>query len=192
MVNTHIGELAIHAGGKDFIFRPLFCRVAELGSPKEIFKLFEDVQQGNKDGFMAAIQILNTFADEDPAEAIGEYIEDLDRNGRPVAKYRAGYCPIQDIHVLGCKIMQDAIIGRPSERDKSKASGGRKVYEFNPVEFVAIGDAHMSGRDGGWWNATMIELQHAIKAKNPDDEKDTHMTADEIQSLYDMVDGVKH
>lgn len=183
MVNTHIGELAMHTGGKDFIFRPLFCRVAELGSPKEILELLEDVQRPNKEGFRAAIQILNVFADEDPFEAIGYFGGD---NGKVI--YTAGYCPMQDIHVIGCKIMQDALLGRPTGRDKDKAKSGRPSIEFDPADFVAIGDAHLSGRD--WWKATMIELQKAIKAKAP--EKEDEITSDDITAMYAVLDERKN
>ena len=184
MVNTHIGELAIHAGGKDFIFRPLFCRVAELGSAKEIFQLFEDIQSPNVFGFKAALHVLNTFADEDPTEAIGEYI---DTEGK--LTYSHGSCPIQDVHVIGCQILKDAIIGRPTGRDKQKSKSGRPIYEFDPSEFVAVGDAHMTGKN--WWSSTMIELQKAIKAKNPEEEKDDFMTRDEQRNLFDEIDSIK-
>ncbi len=181
MVNPHIGELAIHLGGKDFIFRPLFCRVAQLGNPKEIFQMLEDVQKGDKCGFKVALHVLNTFADEDPFEAIGEYVED---NGE--LTYSAGACPIQDIHVLGCQILKDALIGRPNEFDKIKASKTQRVNEFNPAEFVAIGDAHLGGRK--WKDATMIELQLAIRAKNgPSKEEESYMSADKLKALYSMA-----
>ncbi len=187
MVNTHIGELAIHAGGKDFIFRPFFCRVANLGTPKEIFQLFEDIQKPNVFGFKAALHVLNTFADEDPAEAIGFYVEGaIKKNGNCVVKYKKGLCPIQDIHVLGCQILKDAIIGRPTEFDKIKSQKSEKANEFNPAEFVAIGDARLGGRM--WKDATHIELQLAIRAKNgPSKEEEAYMSESKLDTLYEMA-----
>lgn len=191
MVNTHIGECAIHLeGGRDIVFRPTFLRVAQLGSPSEILELFTAVQMPNDDGFIAAYRALCVFADEEDINDVIGYFYPALRNGRLKFKYKAGLCPMQDLHVIGCKLMQDAIIGRPTQSDKRKASRERPAKTFDPAEFVAIGDAHLGGRD--WWVSTMVQLQKALKAKNPDKEEDDGlMTKDEQKDLFDTIDKIK-
>lgn len=182
MVNTHIGELAIHCEGRDYVFRPFFCRIAELGSPEEILQLFEQAQTVTDDGFIAAWRILNTLADDQDLDELLGYFE-RDESG---LRYVAGKVPAQDIHVLGSAIIRDGIIGRPTKFELSKARSGAPVDGFDPAEYVAIGDAHLGGVN--WWNKTMIELQKAIRAKNgPSKEEQTWMSADEIDKLYAMT-----
>lgn len=187
-VNTHIGECAIHIeGGRDIEFRPTFFRVAQLGSPKEILELFEVVQRSNDDGFIAAYRILYTFADENDEldDAIG-YFEPTMEGERFKLKYVEGKCPVQDLHVIGCKLLTDALIGRPTKREKEKASDSKKADEFDPAEFVAMGDAHIGGRD--WWNRTRIELDKAIKSKYPPKPEDEKPTRAEQENLFAELD----
>ena len=94
--------------------------------------------------------------------------------------------PASDIHVLGAAIIRDAIIGRPSRFELSKARSGRPETGFDPADYVAIGDAHFPGIN--WWGKTMIELQKAIRAKNgPSKEEQAWMSADDIDKLYAMT-----
>lgn len=180
MVNTHIGEFAIHIeGGRDLVFRPLFCRLAELGSPKEILQLFNDAQQPTDDGFIAAWRILCCLCDETDTDNELGYFERSEKG----LTYIAGLVPAQDIHVLGAKIIRDGLIGRPARFELSKAKSERPADDFDPADFVAIGDAHFPGIN--WWNKTMIELQKAIRAKNgPSKEEQAWMSADDIDQLY--------
>lgn len=186
-VNEHIGELAIHAGGRDFVFRPLFCRVAELGSPREILELVNESQVSGWDGFVAAYQILITLADDDHTDEDLEWL--LGRffieEGHGL-QYEAGQVDFENIHILGSKIIRDATIGRPSNRDMAKAKSSKPSKEFDPAEFVAIGDAHLGGVN--WWNKTMIELQKACKAKTEDGKEEDSITHEEITNLYDYID----
>lgn len=192
MINTHIGECAIHLErGRDIVFRPTFLRVAQLGSPKEILDIFTRAQIADDEGFQCAYRALCAFADDqDIDDAIG-YFYPAYRDGRIKIKYKEGLCPKEDLHVIGCRLLVDAIIGRPSEKDKRKAKRERPADDFDPAEYVAIGDAHLGGRD--WWNATMIQLQKALKALNPDkeDEDDGLMTKEEQQDLFETIDRIK-
>ncbi|MBX2848954.1 MAG: hypothetical protein KTR16_11580 [Acidiferrobacterales bacterium] len=194
MVNAHIGECAIHLkGGRDIVFRPTFLRVAQLGSPEEILKVFNESQIPSDDGFKAAYRALVTFADnpDDIDDVIGYFYPAL-RNGKITFKYKAGLCPKEDLHVIGCKLMMDAVIGRPSERDKRKASGSAPAQEFDPAEFVGIAVAHLGGSNDEWWNSTMIEWYKAVKAKCPDKEEDDNMMSKEEQkALFDEIDRIK-
>jgi len=186
-VNEHIGELAIHAGGRDFVFRPLFCRVAELGSPKEIIKLLNDSQVGGWDGFVAAYQILIGLADDDHTDDELEWL--LGRfwiEEKCGLQYEAGQVDFQNIHILGSKLIRDATIGRPSKRDLAKSKSSKPMTEFDPAEFVAIGDAHLSGVN--WWNKTMIELQKACKAKTADGKEEDPITHEDVTKLFDYID----
>lgn len=189
--NIHIGEQAVHVWGRDFVFRPLFNRVAQLGTPKEILELFEQAQVADDDGFIAAWRILSAFSDEEEIDNLIGYFFFDERINK--LRYVRGKMPVEDIHVLGASLITDAIIGRPTAKDRAKASKEKPAKDFNPAEFVAIGNAHFGGVD--WWNKTMIELQQAIKAQSPDKEEELP-TADEIGDMFADVEAansrIKH
>lgn len=192
MANTHIGECAIHIeGGRDIIFRPTFLRVSQLGSPKEILDLFNRVQVGNDDGFQAAYIVLYTFADaNDNFDDVAGYFEPLVEDGKFKLNYVEGSCPKQDLHVIGCKLLTDALIGRPTRRERAKMQDAKPSDSFDPSEFVGMGDAHLGGRD--WWNATRIELDNAMRAKfPPSKEEEDKMTKAEQKELFARIDAIK-
>jgi hypothetical protein len=191
MANTHIGECAIHIeGGRDIIFRPTFLRIAELGSPKEILELFNAIQQPNKEGFIAAYRVLYTLADEcDNLDDVIGYFEPVERDKKIKIEYIEGAAPMSDLHVIGCKLLTDGIIGRPTDRDRRVMADAPKAKEFDPAEFVALGDAHLSGRD--WWSSTKIELDKAMKAKYPPKDEDEQMTKTDQKDLFAEIDRIK-
>lgn len=180
MANSHIGEIAIHTEGRDYVFRPFFSRLAEIGSPKEIFELFTQAQEVTNDGFIAAWRVLVALCDDDDTDELLGYFT-YEEDG---LTYHDGQVPKHDIHVLGCKLICDAVIGRPTQRDRAKMNSSKTVDSFDPAEFVAIGYAHFGGVN--WWDKTMIELQLTIKAHNP--EKEEAMTHDDVTKLFDELD----
>jgi hypothetical protein len=177
--NIHIGEQAVHVWGRDFVFRPLFYRVAQLGTPKEILDIFNQAQTVGDDGFIAAWRVMAEFCDDENIDNLIGYFYYCEKLNR--LRYVRGKMPIEDIHIIGASLITDALIGRPTNSDKVKASKEAPSTEFNPAEFVAIGNAHFSGID--WWGKTMIELQQAIKAHNPEKEEKLP-TAKEIGDMF--------
>ena len=178
---TSIGEVAVDVWGRTFMFRPFFYRLENLGTPKEIFDVFNAAQVPDEDGFIAAWRVLSAFSDEENIDNLIGYFYYCEKLRK--LRYVRGKMPIKDIHAIGAAMIRDAIIGRPTQFEKAKAGGERPATEFNPAEFVAIGDAHFQGID--WWKKTMIELQQAIRAKNgPSKEERAWMSADELDALY--------
>lgn len=179
-----IGEVSISVWGRDYIFRPLFCRIESLGSPTEIIELFNQVQQPNDDGFIAAWRFLCAFSDEEETDNLLGYFFYCEKCRGLV--YVRGKMKPEHIHIIGSSMAADALIGRPTPFEKASSKSGQAESEFNVSDYIAIGDAHFGGID--WWNKTMVELQKAIRAKNgPSKEEQAWMSADELDSLYAKI-----
>lgn len=179
MANTHIGEISINTEMGEFVFRPTFCRIAEIGEPLEISEAFFNVQTGC---LKTSIAALNSLCDTDPAPIIGEYLPA--DSGRVI--YSAGSMSEAEIIALALRLLRDGLIGRPSKFELDTIKSSPESKGFDPAEFVSIGDAHLTGRD--WWGATMIELQRAIKSKFGQSEAEkSYISADELRDLYKSV-----
>jgi hypothetical protein len=171
--NPYAGEVGISAGAEDFVFRPSFFAMASLGTPQDLPRLYADSHKITDSGFIAALSALHACADKDVCGLVGCF-EDVDG----AIEYCPGSVPVDNIQILGSKLLYSGMIGRPSKR-QGEASGS-----FDPAEFVAAAVAHLGMSFDDAWQLTMVEFQAAIKAKFPDsDEENNYPSADEHRAL---------
>lgn len=179
--NLLAGEIGIHAGGRDYLFRPSFRKIAELGDPRQIVDMYNDVQKPDSNGFRTALTIMHHFSDCEPEEAFklfGFYKE-----CKSGLRYVRGLIPEpNDIQVLACQLMVNALVGVPSKKS------GKKAEKFDTMEFVGSAVAHFGMQYSDAWEMTMHEFQAAIKAKFPDSKEDEPVTGDDIDNLWKAID----
>lgn len=180
MANIYAGEVGVTWGGQEYLFRPSLEAIASLGDPEHILGLLQRVQYFTIDGFVAALAILSACheGDGDTAKLVG-YLKDV--RGR--LRYVLGAIPAEEIHILGARLAVNGIIGQPkASRGKEKAA-----TSFDPAEYVGAAQAHLGVSAAEAWQMTMIELQRALDAKFPPDDKDDGLTVDEAQAAVDHV-----
>lgn len=176
MANVYAGELGITAGDQDYVFRPSFLAISQLGTPEELLGVLRDVQfEGSYSVFpYAAHRAYDLALSLLRVCYVGDDQRGLDRligcyrevKGR--LRYVAGSLPFRDVHVLGARLAVNGMVGAPR---KSK-QGGKPSKRFDPAEFVAAAQAHLGMSPADAWQMTMIEFQRAMEAKYPPSEDD--------------------
>ena len=179
--NLLAGEIGITAEGREYIFRPSFRKLAELGTPAQLVALFSASQTPNKTGFVSSLSILCHFIDcstEDAMRLLGYH-----RDIKGDLKYVRGILSEpQDIPILAASLMKKAMIGRPSRRK------GNAATEFDIMEFHGMAVAHLDMQPSEAWNMTMLEFQSAIRAKFGEPESEKVPTGEDIDALWAAVE----
>lgn len=207
MANTYAGEIGVMVGEREYLFRPSLRAIASLGNPREIISDYlmklqeqplerfsdnpwirfeqEKIWQSRLYGLVqAAIRVMHAcYVGNDDADwrLTGYYDERRGKN-----RWVMGLMPPKNLHVIGTRLLINGVVGDPKPRKGDKSGPAR---EFNPAEYVALAQAHlgMSGKDA--WDMTMIELQRALDAKFPPDDKANsgQPTVDEAEAMFAHV-----
>lgn len=174
--NLLAGEVGIVCEGREYIFRPSFCRLATLDTPKGLIDLYTDVQKRTKVGFQAALYVLTHFIDCEPEDAqklLGYY-----REVRGKTRYISGKIrEPEDIQTLALHLLTNAMVGKPSRKR------GAEADKFDTMEYVGFAVAHfgMTFEEAG--KMTMHEFQAASVAKFGKPKEDDVPTAEELDDL---------
>lgn len=180
--NLLAGEVGIVAGGREYIFRPSFYRLATLDSPKGLIQLFGDVQRGDRLGFQCALRVLHQFlmdcSTEEADRLLGYY-----RDVRGVLKYVRGMVrEPRDLQILALTILQNGMMGKPSKRR------GNASEEFDPSEYIGFAVAHLGMGMAEARELTMHEFQSICVAKFGKPKDDDIPTAEDIDAMWEEVD----
>lgn len=181
MANTYAGEIGVTMGGREYLFRPSLSAMATLGTPEEIVEFLVRIQSPGIDGFLSALSILSAsyVGDCDDLDRLMGYLKDV--NGR--LRYVAGAMPQNEIHILGARLSVSGMIGDP----KGARGKGKSATRFDPAEYVGTAQAHLGLSAAEAWHMTMVELQRALDAKFPSEDKEDELTTEEAQAAVDHV-----
>ena len=180
--NLLAGEIGITAEGREYIFRPSFRKVAELGSPEHIVQLFTDVQVPDAKGFLSSLSVMHHFSvcgEEEAFKLLGYHREVCGR----MRYVRGAIREPGDIQVLAKSLMDNAMIGKAIGSKK-----GNPATRFDVSEFTGAAVAHLGMSNADAWDMTMMEFQSAIKAKIGEPEEENRMTGADIDALWEEVD----
>ena len=155
------GFVRVTAGdGGEWTFLPSFGRVASLGSPQEIVRLFSELH--GPTAAEAACHVLITLCEQDDALPLVGW---LDEEGA-----HAGAMPESEQILIARHLMQHGIIGkaRPGKGD------GKYADRFDAAEYIAAARVHLglSSQDAEALSMTefqtMLEMKFPSKAKGRD------------------------
>lgn len=204
-VNKSIGEVGIRAGERDYLLRPSFYALSQLGSPTEIVRKFRAITQtfeclngwrrfphgvDQLAAFPLARDIIDACLVKGDAHALTGHVVWYEGRGM---RHKPAAIPYNDLIVLAFHLMRYGIYGNPKPR-KNQEGESQELTEFDPAEAVgmAVGQFGMNLSDA--WNLTMIEYQRAWDGKYPeqDDTKDQQrISDDEYKELMEWHDQVR-
>lgn len=185
--NVYAGELGVDWGEHEFVFRPSFRALANLGDKNRLLTLLNRVQQPSRHGFITALNVLDAFHTGDRVKL--DRLIGVHRPVRGRLRYVQGRMPFENVHALGARLLINAIVGDPTRKGE-KGKGG-KVSSFDPSEFVGVAQAHLGISAADAWDMTMIEFQRAMDAKYPpkEEEKQKEMPSEEeAQSVVAYIE----
>lgn len=190
MANIYAGEIGVTWRGRDFLFRPSLAAIASLGTPDELGELLAQVQSPGVPGFLAALNILNACYVGDSNERDLDRLIGCIRDVRGRLRYVAGGMDQVEVHILGAKLAVAGIVGEPKRQAKGK--GKPADTGFDPARFVAVATAHLGTTSAEAWAMTMVELQRALDAKYPpDDKQGDDMTEEDVQATIDIIAAIR-
>lgn len=146
--------------GREWTFTPSFGRIAELGDPFEIVRIYAALH--GERAAAAARDVLAMLCDqEDPTPLVG-WLDEGDAH--------PGAMPVREQIILARHLMQHGICGKPDPKaaDPGDGSGGRYSSKFEVGEFVALARAHLGMSEAEALAMSMTGLQQLMAAKFPD------------------------
>lgn len=164
--------------GCEFTFTPSLGRIAALGSPQEIVRLYAGLH-GPKAAAEAAYVLASLCDQEDATPLIG---------WRDEAGQHAGVMPEAEQVIIARHLMQHGIVGksRPSRGD------GKYSETFDAAEFVSIARVHLGLSSADAEALSMTELQTMLEMKFPEAKQRELPTREEYDALMSRIKRPRH
>lgn len=163
--------------GQEYTFRPSFARIAALGSPADIVRLYAALH--GTQGHSAAGYILATLCDQDdPTPLIGWY----DAHG-----WHPGAMPAAEQVILARHLMQHGIIGKA----KPSKGGGQYAQEFHAAEYIAAARVHLGLSSADAEALSMTEFQTAFEMRFPEAKAKELPSREEYREMMAKIEGKK-
>lgn len=164
--------------GAEWSFTPALARIADLGRPAEIVRLYADLH-GPRAAESAAYVLAVLCDQADVTPLVGWH----DADG-----HHMGAMPAAEQILIAQHLMRHGICG------KAKPSRGEGKYnsEFDAAEHIALAVAHLGMTPGAAGELSMTELQLTFAAKFPDQTKARDIpSADEYRAFMERMQAVK-
>lgn len=158
MLIEHGLSRVVMPDGREFTFRPTFCRVAGLGRPREVVQIFRSLF--GLQALLNARYILAVMCDqEDVSHLIGWL--DLEQG------WQLGAMPAQEQISLATHLMRHGMVGVPM----GGGQGAKATEEFQAAEYVAAARVHLGMSAEEAEALSMTEFQALFEMKFPDAKK---------------------
>lgn len=145
---------ATASDGGEWTFAPSFRRIASLGRPQEIVKLFAELHELSAPD--AAHYILVCLCEqEDPLPLLG---------WREGETWNRGSMPVTEQILIARHLMQHGIVGRA----KPGNGDGKFSETFDAAEYVAAARVHLGLSSADAEALSMTEFQTMLEMKFPD------------------------
>lgn len=189
MARLASGEIAIIDEGKRFTFRPSFRSLDLLHNDHDVFELWNDLQNGNKERQLFCAQtifeyfLVDRHVDE-LTPLMGAYTQLEDDEGEIELIWQDGTMPQADQTIIAFSLLKNAIQGKASVKaaKKSEESHGAEVELFNVMDYVWSAQKNLNLSLDESWSLTMHEFMSGMKNHHPDsfidyDEEDAKVEA---------------
>lgn len=163
--------------GTEFTFTPSFARIAALGSPSGIVRVYADLhgpQASHTAGYVLAV----LCDQDDPTPLIGWY----DAHG-----WHPGAMPASEQVILARHLMQHGIVGKA----KPSKGGGQYAQEFHAAEYIAAARVHLGLSSADAEALSMTEFQTAFEMKFPEAKAKELPSREEYRELMAKIEGKK-
>lgn len=165
---------ATASDGTEWTFSPSFGRIASLGNPQEIVRLYADLH-GARAVDTATYVLACLCEQEDPTPLVGW----TDVHGA-----HAGLMPASEKVILARHLMQHGIIGkaRPGKGE------GKFSDSFEVAEYIAAARVHLGLSSADAEALSMTEFQTMLEMKFPDAHKQRDVpTREEYQAAMKAI-----
>lgn len=189
MARLASGEIAIIDEGKRFTFRPSFRSLDLLHNDHNVFELWNDLQNGNKERQLFCAQtifeyfLVDRHVDE-LTPLMGAYVQLEDNEGEIELIWQDGAMPQADQTIIAFSLLKNAIQGKASVKaaKKSEENHGAEVELFNVMDYVWSAQKNLNLSLDESWSLTMHEFMSGMKNHHPDsfidyDEEDAKVEA---------------
>lgn len=152
--------------GSEWTFTPSFSRIADLGPPHEIVRLYCDLHDPARAAATATYVLACLCDQEDPLPLIGGWeIDPQNPEADPLVIPAA--MPVAEQIIVARHLMQHGIAGKCKPNSPS-APPGKFSDQFKAAEYVAAARVHLglSSADAG--GLSMTEFQDMLAMKYPD------------------------
>jgi len=168
---------AVAPDGTEYTFTPSLVRIASLGDPHSIVKLYADLH-GPRAGVEAGYVLACLCDQDDPTPLIGWIDGDGLRN--------PGTMPAAEQVILAQHLMHHGIIGKAKP---GKAGSGQYAPEFHAAEYVAAARVHLGMSTADAEALSMTEFQTAFEMKFPEEKAADVPSRDEYRALMEKIQG---
>jgi len=155
---TDIGEIGIHAPGRDVLLRPSLYAMSQLDDAVGTFATLHGAGD-KRDQFHAALDVLQVCTDEDITDLTG-------RMGSRYGTWILGKIPPADLVPLAKSLIRHGVVGVVPKQPPSPDDGGYSSV-FEPRELVAAAIAHLGLSEDQAWDLTVTGFVLAMRAKFP-------------------------
>ena len=162
--------------GQEYTFRPSFARIAALGTPAKIVRLYTDLH-GPRAG-QAASYVLAMLCDQDDCLPLIGWI---DAEG-----CKQGAMPEAEQILLACHLMRHGIVGKAKP---GKTGSGQYAPEFHAAEYIAAARVHLGLSTADAEALSMTEFQTAFEMKFPEAKAAEVPSRDEYRALMAKIQG---
>lgn len=158
--------------GREWTFTPSFGRIAELGDPSSIVRLYADLHGPRADA--AATEVLAALCDQEDATPLLGWRDEAD--GDP------GLMPARERVILARHLMQHGICGKASP-EAERSGDGKFSDTFDAGEYIALARAHLGMSAADAAGLSMSELVQLMATKFPPEKKRQEVpTLDEYEA----------
>lgn len=153
---------ACDPAGNEYTFVPSLGRVAALGTPEEIVRLYVDLH-GPKAAPISAYVLATLCEQDDPFPLIGWH--DLD------GTWHDGLMPASERVIIARHLMRHGIVGKAKPNSEAKAEKGRFTDRFVAADYIAAARVHFGLSSADAEGISMTEFQAMLESKYPDANK---------------------
>lgn len=159
---------AVAPDGAEFTFTPSVARIASLGDPHSIVKLYADLH-GTRAEIEAGYVLACLCDQDDPTPLIGWIDGDGLRN--------PGTMPAAEQVILARHLMHHGIIGKA----KPGKGGGQYSDRFDAAEYIAAARVHLGLSSADAEGLSMTEFQTMLAMKYPESQEKQIPSRDEYR-----------
>lgn len=149
--------------GTEYTFAPSLGRVAALGTPEEIVRIYVDLH-GPKAPDVAAYVLATMCEQEDPFPLIGWHGLD--------SQWHEGHMPPQERVIIARHLMHHGIVGKAKPDAQAKSERGSYADRFVAADYITAARVHLGLSSADAEGISMTEFQMMLDAKYPPEEKE--------------------
>lgn len=172
--------------GVEYSFTPSLGRIAALGSPQEIVKLYAGLH-GASAAKEAAYVLASLCDQDDPTELVGGEALDPDDPQAP-ARVIPAVMPESEQIIIARHLMQHGIVGKARP---DKKGDGKYSDKFEAAEYIAAARVHLglSSADAEALSMTEFQMMFEMKFPSKADGKRDVPTREEYAASLKAIEG---